>query len=386
MVGKGDRSGKKGSNFPAANAPDCHFHRISACTNFWQSCRLIALFATSTILNVVPAISIVSFIACITLCALVIFALVRRRLPSRKYSVVLSRTVADVFSCALLCAASFMANKYSASYTILALFLCVATFGFIHLTLSHMFVISLRQISVARPYGFPSICTFRRVSTGVALIWLVSILYAAAFAPLTAVIIDPEKSKDICTYGNCEKPLLIVAIGVIAASVITVLICYVVVLFNMRAIAYREKMHNEPEVTKKKMYRFFYFGGHLGLYVIVSTLVITGAAIILHNVYLYHKIRSSMRKDCDIVGYIDTLIRLETLAGGVVLLWLVRVVFDVVIVLLADYRRLLPWLASNDPQPLRDNQVTSPLQWQKNCFNCPVFKLDGNLHPWDFKN
>ncbi|KAK6010923.1 hypothetical protein OSTOST_24006, partial [Ostertagia ostertagi] len=128
------------------------------------------------------------------------------------------------------------------------------------------------------------------------------------------------------------------------------------VLFNMKAIAYREKMHNEPEVTKKKMYRFFYFGGHLGLYVIVSTLVLTGAAIILHNVYLYNKIRNSMRKDCDIVGYIDTLIRLETLAGGVVLLWLVRIVFDVVIVLLADYRRLLPWIAGNDPQPLRDNQ------------------------------
>ncbi|KAK6028377.1 hypothetical protein OSTOST_05577, partial [Ostertagia ostertagi] len=336
--------------------------------------------ATSTILSVVPAISIVSFVACIILCALIIFALVRRRLPSRKYSVVLSRTVADVFSCSLLCAASFMANEYSASYTILALFLCVATFGFINLSLSHLFVIALRQVSVARPYGFASLCTIRRVSTGVALIWLISILYAAAFAPLTTVIIDPAKSKDICTYGNCEKPLLIVAIGVIAVSAIIVLTCYVMVLFNMKAIAYREKMHNEPEVTKKKMYRFFYFGGHLGLYVIVSTLVLTGAAIILHNVYLYNKIRNSMRKDCDIVGYIDTLIRLETLAGGVVLLWLVRIVFDVVIVLLADYRRLLPWIAGNDPQPLRDNQ------WQKNCFNCPVFKLDSTLHPWDFKN
>ncbi|KAK5975706.1 hypothetical protein GCK32_020206, partial [Trichostrongylus colubriformis] len=100
---------------------------------------------TSTILSVVPAISIISFLACIILCGLIIFALVRRRLPSRKYSVVLSRTVADVFSCSLLCAASFMANQYSASYTILALFLCVSTFGFVHLSLSHLLVIALRQ-------------------------------------------------------------------------------------------------------------------------------------------------------------------------------------------------------------------------------------------------
>ncbi|KAK6056903.1 hypothetical protein COOONC_05586 [Cooperia oncophora] len=276
-------------------------------------------------------------------------------------SVVLSRTVADVFSCSLLCAASFMANDHSASYTILALFLCVSTFGFIHLSLSHLFVIALRQVSVARPYGFTTLCTIRRVST-------------------------------VCTYGHCEKPLLIVAIGVIAVSSIIVLVCYAIVLFHMKAIAFREKMRNEPEVTKKKLYRFLYFGGHLGLYVVVSNLVLAGAAIIFHNVYLYNKIRNSMRKDCDIVGYIDTVIRLETLAGGVVLLWLVRIVFDVVIVFLTDYRRLLPWLVDNDPQPLRDNQISrisaraSPLQWQKNCFNCPVFKLDGNLHPWDFKN
>ncbi|KAK5969710.1 hypothetical protein GCK32_017632 [Trichostrongylus colubriformis] len=219
-----------------------------------------------------------------------------------------------------------------------------------------------------------------------------SILYAAAFAPLTTVVIDRGKSDSVCTYGNCEKPLLIVAIGVIAVSLIIVLTSYIIVLLNMKSIAYREKMRNEPEVTRKKMYRFFYFGGHLALYVIVSTLVLAGAAVIFHNVYLYNKIRKSMREDCDIIGqrgedllfqqrgeykkqreekkgerkllmpklrqrYIDTLIRLETLAGGVVLLWLVRIVFDVVIVLLTDYSRLLPWIAGNDLQPLRDNQV-----------------------------
>ncbi|WKY06859.1 hypothetical protein Q1695_006777 [Nippostrongylus brasiliensis] len=345
---------------------------------------------TSTILSVVPVLSIVSFVVCIGLCALIIFALVRRRLPSRKYSVVLSRTVADVFSCSLLCAASFMANNHSASYVILALFLCVATFGFVHLSLSHLFVIVLRQVSVTRPYGFQSIFTIRRVSTGVALSWLISILYAAAFAPLTTVIIDPAKTKDVCTYDGCEKPLLIVAIGVFAIFIAILLISYGFVLYKLKTIAYREKMHNEPEVTRKKIFRFFYFGAHLALYVIVSTLMLVGAALILHNVWLYNRFRNQMRNDCDIVGYIDTLIRLETLAGGAVLLWLVRVVFDAVVVLLVDYRRLLPWIANNDPQPLHDNQIAaaraSPLQWQNNCFNCPVFKLDINLHPWDFKN
>lgn len=43
------------------------------------------LQATSAILSVVPAFSIVAFISCIVLCVLIIFALVKRRLPSRKY-------------------------------------------------------------------------------------------------------------------------------------------------------------------------------------------------------------------------------------------------------------------------------------------------------------
>ncbi|CAJ0600601.1 unnamed protein product [Cylicocyclus nassatus] len=347
--------------------------------------------ATTAILSVVPAFSIVAFLSCLFLCILIIFALIKRRIPSRKYSVVLSRTVADVFSCSLFCAASFMANENSASYAILALFLCAATFGFIHLSLSHLLTIVLRQLSVTRPYGFQTLCTIRRVSTAVALIWLVAILYAAAFSPLTTVVLDPSKNKDVCTYANCERPLLIVAICVIAAGLLIVPGCYCAVLFKLKSIAYSEKMHNEPEITKKKMFKFFYFGGHLSLYALISTLILIGACIILHNVWLYNTIRSSIQQNCDVVGYIDTLVRLETLAGGAVLLWLVRIFFDVVISILADYQRLFPWLAAINLEPLRENQVqvisrASPLQWQKNYFDCPIFNIDGKLHPWDFKN
>lgn len=61
-------------------------------------------------------------------------------------------------------------------------------------------------------------------------------------------------------------------------------------------------MHNEPEVTKKKLYKFFYFGAHLGLYALISALILVGAAIIFHNVWLYNTIRSSIQEDCDVVG------------------------------------------------------------------------------------
>ncbi|KHJ89538.1 hypothetical protein OESDEN_10634, partial [Oesophagostomum dentatum] len=135
----------------------------------------------------------------------------------------------------------------------------------------------------------------------------------------------------VCSYGSCEKPLLIVAICVIAAFILIVPGCYCAVLYKLKSIAYSEKMHNEPEITKKKMYKFFYYGAHLGLYALISALILVGACIILHNVWLYNTIRGSMQHDCDIVGYLDTLVRLETLAGGAVLLWLVRIVFDVVI-------------------------------------------------------
>uniref|UniRef100_A0A1I7WEZ7 G_PROTEIN_RECEP_F1_2 domain-containing protein n=1 Tax=Heterorhabditis bacteriophora TaxID=37862 RepID=A0A1I7WEZ7_HETBA len=313
----------------------------------------------STILTIAPIFSIISFVVCIVLIVFLIFALIKRRIPSRKYSIVLSRTVADLFTSAFVGAAFLLANLHSASYAILALFLYVATFGFVLISFSHLFVIILRQMSVTRPYGFQSTCTMRRICTAVAVTWIMSILYAVSFAPLTTVVLDPSRSKDVCSYGSCQKPMLVIVISFIIAFLIIVFCSYCAVTYKMKKIAHSERMHNEPEVTKKKMLKFLVFGGHIALYILISILILIGAGIILHNVWLYNQIRNLMKEKCDVVEYINTLIRLETIAGGAIILWLVRIVFDVFIVFITEYRRLIPCLTTDNLEPLRNSPHSS---------------------------
>lgn len=111
-------------------------------------------------------------------------------------------------------------------------------------------------------------------------------------------------------------------------------------------------------MTRERLLSYLAFGGHIALFVLISSLVLTGTAIILHNVWLYDKVRH-VDANCRVVEvpppfppslscqYMNTLMRLETIAGGAVLLWLVRCIFDVVFLFLSNYRRLLPWLAEN---------------------------------------
>ncbi|CAD6196141.1 unnamed protein product [Caenorhabditis auriculariae] len=345
--------------------------------------------ASSTILRMAPAFSIIAFVFCIILLGAIIFALLRRRIPSRKYSFVISRTAADIFSSALIASATLLANKWSASYAVMALFLYVATFGLVQSTLSHLAIIVLRHISVTRPYGFQSMCSIRRLSMAIAFTWCISILYAAAFAPLATAIIDPSKTDNVCSYSNCQRPLIITAICIIAISMSTVVVCYGFVVAKLRQISYSERMHNEPNVTRRKLFKFLGYGGHVALYLFITALVLSGAIIIAHNLFIYNNVRAMVQRNCDVLDYIDTIIRLETLAGGAVLLWTVRIIFDVVIVFATEYPQLVPWLVVDNLEPLRNNQimpVRHGLTWQKGCVNCPVFSIENRLHRYDMKN
>ncbi|CAI4223853.1 unnamed protein product [Auanema sp. JU1783] len=343
---------------------------------------------SQSLLHVASALSILSFVVCVILLGFIIYGLIRRRIPSRKHIVIISRVVADLFTSALIAFCSFFTNKTSASHTIIALFLFISTFSFLQLSLSHVFVIILRQISVTRPYGFKSICSIRRVSFLVALGWLISVLYAAAYAPLTTVILDSNKD-DVCSYSGCQRPLLVVCISLICFLIPMLLLLYSAVCWKMRKIAFSEKMHNEPEITKKKLYKFLGYGSHIFLHLLISVLIVVGAGLILRNSSLYSNIRKHIQEDCDVLEYINTVIRLEMIAGGAVLLWLTRIIFDVVIFFLLEYQSIIPCLASANLEPLRENQIVSrsqTLKWQKGCINCPVFNIDNHFHPWDFKN
>uniref|UniRef100_A0A1I7TDR7 G_PROTEIN_RECEP_F1_2 domain-containing protein n=1 Tax=Caenorhabditis tropicalis TaxID=1561998 RepID=A0A1I7TDR7_9PELO len=197
--------------------------------------------STDSILLMTPIFSIISFIFSVTLLAAILFSLLRRKIPSRKYSIIISRTAADIFSSVLIAAASLFANSYSASYVVLALFLFICTFGVIQLTSSHIAVIILRQISVTRPYGFQSICSIRRLSLVAGFTWCLSIMYSAAYAPMTTVIVDASKEDRVCPFDNCQRPLIITAITIIVISIFTVLCSYGIVVAKMAQFAHSEK-------------------------------------------------------------------------------------------------------------------------------------------------
>lgn len=344
--------------------------------------------STDSILLMTPIFSIISFAFSLMLLSAILYALLGRKIPSRKYSIIVSRTVADIFSSVLIAAASLFANSYSASYMVLALFLYICTFGVIQLTSSHIAVIILRHISVTRPYGFQSICSIRRLSLVAGFTWCLSMMYSAAYAPMTTVIVDPSKEDRVCPFHSCQRPLIITAISIIVVSVFTVLSSYGIVVAKMAQIAHSEKMHNEPEITRKRMHKFFKFGGHLALYTLIVSLIFVGSLFILHNAEDYHQINRMISINCDVYDYLNIKLRLETIAGGAVLLWCVRIIFDVVITFLSEIR-LIPWIRLDNLQSLDSNRVVSVrhgLGWQKGCVNCPVFNIENRLHPLDFKN
>uniref|UniRef100_A0A8R1DGL1 G_PROTEIN_RECEP_F1_2 domain-containing protein n=1 Tax=Caenorhabditis japonica TaxID=281687 RepID=A0A8R1DGL1_CAEJA len=198
--------------------------------------------STDSILVMAPIFSIISFFFALTLLAAIIYALLGRKIPSRKYSIIISRTVADIFTSALIAAASLFANTCSASYMLLALFLYICTFGVVHLTSSHCAVIVLRQISVTRPYGFQSICSIRRLSLVVGFTWILSIMYCAAYAPMITVIVNPSKGDRVCSYHTCQRPLIIAAIIIVALSMFTIISSYAIVMAKMAQIAKSEKL------------------------------------------------------------------------------------------------------------------------------------------------
>ncbi|CAJ0936254.1 unnamed protein product, partial [Mesorhabditis belari] len=307
------------------------------------------------------------------------------------YSVVVSRSVGDLFSAVLVAAVSLMANKNSASFAVLALFLYVTTFGFLQLSLSHILVIVLRQISLFRPYGFESAFSLRKLVACLVVLWLLSIFYAAAFAPLTTVILDPRKAEGVCSYFSCQRPLIIIAIALVAFLMATVLLFYAAVAYKLYNTSVQEKLHNEPNITKKKLKHFMGFGAHIVLYVLICSLLLAGAIIIQNNIWLFHKVQ--VAETCSLIEYLNTMIRLETIAGGAVLLWMVRIVADVAVLWVSEYRRLLPWISRNEPRILPNNQQivtrSDSLRWRRQfpaTFNCPVYTLERPQNKWDYKN
>ncbi|PAV86846.1 hypothetical protein WR25_24236 [Diploscapter pachys] len=307
--------------------------------------------ATATILYAIPILSCVSLTTCLILIIFIIHAIVKRSVPSRKYSVVLSRIAADLFSSVLICTTSLLASLNSSSYALLVLFLYLITFAFVHTTLSHLLILVLRQtrspnLDLKTPGKSPKIVFSR----------LISFLYAICYTPLVAVLIN--RSLSICPYSSCQKPLLIFSIVAISLLLAVLFGSFIAVYIKLRRFAYQERMHNEPELTKKKASRLLLYGSHLLLHILISILLLVGDGFILQNANLYNQIQTMVSMNCDVVEFIDTVTRLQTMAGAAIFLFLLRIIFDCAILLVCEYSSIFPWAnRGTQLEIFRNNQI-----------------------------
>ena len=82
--------------------------------------------------------------------------------------------------------------------------------------------------------------------------------------------------------------------------------------------------------------------------------------------------------------------RLQTLSGGVILVWLVRMVFDPIILCATEYRRLMPWISnSSDIHQLEEVNLTfsssqpcESLKWRR---HCPIMEMERTISAWEMK-
>ncbi|GMT23591.1 hypothetical protein PFISCL1PPCAC_14888, partial [Pristionchus fissidentatus] len=343
---------------------------------------------SSFLLPFCASIGLLTSVFSLILLILTIHAINQKRLPIRKYTVVSSRTIGDGFSSLLISIASLFSSSSSASFTLLALFISISTFGFVHLSLSHLLVLLLRQISLIRPHGFSSIFSLRKLIFSLFLIWIVSLLYAASFAPLTTVIITPSLGPEVCSYSRCQLPLLIVCIVILSFFILTLIFSYLFVLLKLRRNVQSFRFYGDSAQAKKQLHRFLSYGVHVIVYCAISALQLAGVIMLMQNASLYDRLRND-EQSCELVEYLGVQIRMEIISGAAILLWLIRILTDLSILFIRDYRKLLPWIASRDEQQrerLTESRTTYRSDPQRAGFNCAVFSLEEDIHRRDLRN
>uniref|UniRef100_A0AC35U4P0 Uncharacterized protein n=1 Tax=Rhabditophanes sp. KR3021 TaxID=114890 RepID=A0AC35U4P0_9BILA len=152
-----------------------------------------------------------------------------------------------------------------------------------------------------------------------------------------------------------------------------------------------EESRNETPFTKPKLFKFLAHGGRVALYLLITLLILCGAIVILVTHIDIHNL-SKQSNECNVRELVHTGNRLRSVCGGIVLLWLVKMIFDPVIHLAIDYQDLMPWLTPvNNLQRLRAESIYSLTQAQgeerkKRATNSGIKHMEIPFGNWDMKN
>ncbi|KAK0398391.1 hypothetical protein QR680_002571 [Steinernema hermaphroditum] len=345
------------------------------------------------VLSVTPALSVVSLLSNISMLILVAIALYRNRLPKRSYSIACSRLVSDLLMACIIIGTGISANLHSNTNAIIVIYFVIVTFSYVSISISHLLSIIIRQVSL-EPAGVYNELVQRHSLTGaVAITWTVAIGYNAAYIPIFRAILSDGDVSDVCSYRMCQRPLFLLSCIMIAVLFIIVLVFYFTVLWNLLRHNRLQKASNDSSGCRRRLIKYLSFGGHIGLYAIIATLLFIGTIFIFINVARYARVIAAIQTDCNINEFIDIRNRIHVIASGAILLWLVRMIFDPVILLATEFRALVPFLLSTDLQPLDDtesvcNTVTrsESLKWRRNLIHCSLSSKENAITAWDMKN
>uniref|UniRef100_A0A7E4W871 G_PROTEIN_RECEP_F1_2 domain-containing protein n=1 Tax=Panagrellus redivivus TaxID=6233 RepID=A0A7E4W871_PANRE len=342
------------------------------------------------LLAVAPAVGIVAFVLTLAISILIGIALYRRRLPSRKYLAVLSRMIIDVVTAAVIIILGLVAEIKSVylAVTILCLFVC--TFGVLQCGLSHILVIVIRQLSHERIALYNEFLIPRRIVYCMSFIWVGSILYAALYAPLFPALFNPLKADDVCGFDACQSPLLIILITMICFMFVSNILFYLNVLYRLVVGIKEEKSRNEMPLSKYKLKKFIAYGGHIALFSVTALPITIGMGFVYSTLEEISELVHP-EEQCRVLQYMAAINRLQTICGGVILLWLVRMVFDPIIIFATEYRRIVPWANHTENVHQLDevhstfssSQPCESLKWRR---HCPIMEMERTISAWDMKN
>lgn len=175
--------------------------------------------------------------------------------PIRRHrlALLLSRSVACVFACALLLVVLLAWRLGAFNYWSALIFLCVGIAQFLAMAGTNVTLSSLLYAAILHPLAYRIRMSMGRCYTLITTIWAFAIGASIPFAALGATLFYPESAPLHCPYHQCQWPLSLALVLLLTMAYALAIGCHVALLWQMhkRTRASRARVH--PQTTNSPM-------------------------------------------------------------------------------------------------------------------------------------
>uniref|UniRef100_A0A0K0EVP0 G_PROTEIN_RECEP_F1_2 domain-containing protein n=1 Tax=Strongyloides venezuelensis TaxID=75913 RepID=A0A0K0EVP0_STRVS len=343
------------------------------------------------LLSATPTIAIISLFCGISISMLTMMAVTKKRLSKRHYGLILNNYCCDILTSIIVIGVGTFSNFTRTTFAIYAMAFFIITFSITHASLYNIIHCFLVKDIQQRSLTFRRSCSPAKISMLTFLQWGTSLIYSLAFIPLMIMFYSKETLFRLCSFNSCQLPLLYISIVIMSIFIISIIFLYTYTFFSIRNAVKNEESRNETPLSKGLLFKFLAHGGRVVLYILTTILILSGAIVILITHINVHDLSKNLA-DCPVYEFLKEGNTLHTVCGGIVLVWLVKMIFDPVILLAIDYQDLLPWLNnSGQIQRLRAESIYSLAQAQgldrkKRVIHCAITNMEKPFNVWNMKN